>query len=50
MKNYMDEYWKKQKLQQEENKHCCCICNKFCKDIEIEEIIKKFIQALINYI
>jgi len=50
MKNYMREYRKKQKLQQEENKHCCCICNKLCKDSDVEALIKKSIQTLINII
>ena len=50
MKNYMREYRKKQKLQQEENKHCCCICNKLCKDIEVEALIKKMLSTLIHLV
>ena len=50
MKNYMREYRKKQKLQQEEKRHCCCICDKLCKDTEVEALIKKAIGTMINII
>ena len=50
MKNYMREYRRKQKIQQEENRHCCCICNKLCKDTEVESLIKKAIGTLIKII
>ena len=50
MKNYMREYRKKQKLQQEEYRHCCCICNKLCKDTEVEALIKKAVGTMINNI
>ena len=50
MKNYMREYRKKQKLQQEEKRHCCCICDKLCKDTEVEALLKKAVGTMINII
>ena len=50
MKNYMREYRKKQKLQQEEKRHSCCICNKLCEDTEVEALIKKAVGTMINII
>ena len=50
MKNYMREYRKKQKLQQEERNHCCCICNKLYKDTEVEALLKKAVDTMTKII
>jgi len=50
MKNYMREYRKKQKLQQEERSHCCKIRNQLVNETDVEDLLTKAIKTLINII
>ena len=50
MKNYMREYRKKHKQQKEDSAHTCTICNKLCKENEVEDLLMRSLGNLIKVI
>ena len=50
MREYMRDYWIKQKQKQDEQKHCIFIHNQACNHKEVEDLLLKALTQLIRVI